>query len=172
MRSESARMSSAAEARFRVQVPGSTPRATRVVALDHAGESVVRRLAAGGWEHATFLTASSRGEPGDPPDSSPGSVGCALRDLVGHIRSLAAEIDTADLVILVAGPGGHAHAASLIGDACRLRSVMTTGFIVGMTSASASALSKTLAQLRPWSRMVVIASSDDYIDDMMTALRA
>jgi hypothetical protein len=30
----------------------------------------------------------------------------------------------------------------------------------------------TLAQLRPWSLMVVIAESDDYIDDMLTALRA
>ena len=33
-------------------------------------------------------------------------------------------------------------------------------------------LSKTLAQLRPWSLMVVIANGDDYIEDMLTALRA
>jgi hypothetical protein len=50
--------------------------------------------------------------------------------------------------------------------------VTTTGFVVGVTSASESALSKTLAQLRPWSLMVVVANSDDYIDDMLTALRA
>lgn len=49
---------------------------------------------------------------------------------------------------------------------------MTTGFVIGITSASESELSKTLAQLRPWSLMVVIAGSDDYIDDMMAALRA
>ena len=166
MLSESARMSSAAEARFRVQAPNSTPRATKVIALDAAGEAVVRRLAAAGWEHATFFTAASRVawrlQP--PPDGT-------ASDLAGH-RSVTDEVDTADLVVLVAGPGGHAQAAPVIGQACSLRRVMTTGFIVGVTSASESALSKTLAQVRPWSLMVVIANSDDYIDDMMTALRA
>jgi hypothetical protein len=162
MLSESARMSSAAEARFRVQAPNSTSRATKIVALDVGSEAIVRRLARGGWEHATFFTAASRGEHGDG----------ALRDLAGHIRSVTAEVDAADLVILIAGPGGHAHAASLIGQACSLQRVMTTGFIVGSASASESALSKTLAQLRPWSLMVVIADGDDYMDDMMTALRA
>jgi hypothetical protein len=155
-------MSSAAEARFRVQAPNSTPRATRVVALDAAGEAVVRRLARGGWEHATFFTAASRGEYRDG----------VLRDLAGQVRSVTDEVDDADLVILIAGPGGHAQAVSPIGQACSLRRVMTTGLIVGMTAASESALSKTLAQLRPWSLMVVIAGNDDYIDDMMTALRA
>jgi hypothetical protein len=156
MLSESARMSSAAEARFRVQAPNSTPRVTRVVALDAAGERVVRRLAAAGLTHATFLTA----------------VNSALADLAGRTTSVDEEVRTADLVVLVAGPGGQAHGASLVGQACSLRRVMTTGFVVGVTSGSQSALSKTLAQLRPWSLMVVIADSDEYIDDMLTALRA
>ena len=158
MLSESARMSSAAEARFRVQAPNSTPRVIKVIALDAVGEAVIRRLAGAGWKHATFFTARS-------PDD-------ALSDLAGHARSVTDEVDTADLVVLVAGPGGRANAASLIGQACSLRRVMTTGFIVGVSAASDDALSKTLAQLRPWSLMVVIANSDDYIDDMMTALRA
>ena len=49
---------------------------------------------------------------------------------------------------------------------------MITGFIVGAASTSEDALSKTLAQVRPWSLMVVIADGDEYIDDMLTALRA
>jgi hypothetical protein len=163
-------MSSAAEARFRVQAPNSSPRATKVVALDAASEAVVRRLALGGWEHATFFTAAARA--GDPRNPSPDSTDGALRDLAGHLKSVTDEVDAADLVVLIAGPGGHAQAVSPIGQACSLRRVMTTGFVVGVTSASESELSKTLAQLRPWSLMVVIASSDDYIDDMMTALRA
>ena len=157
MLSESARMRSAAEARFRVQAPNSTPRAIKMIALDAAGETVVRRVATAGWNHATFFIAA----PGDE-----------LSDLDGHRRSVTGEVDTADLVVLVAGPGGDAGAAPAIGQACSLRRVMTTGFIVGAMSASEKALSKTLAQLRPWSLMVVIAESDDYIDDMMTALRA
>jgi hypothetical protein len=162
-------MSSAAEARFRVQAPNSTPRAIKVIALDQVSEAEVRRLAAAGWKHATFFTVASRGEPSGPSAASPDG---ALSDLAGRIRNVTDEVDTADLVILVAGPGGHAQAASIVGQACSLRRVMTTGFIVGVTSAPEDALSKTLAQLRPWSLMVVIANSDDYVDDMMAALRA
>jgi hypothetical protein len=169
MVSESARVSSASEGRFRVQAPNSTPRTIKVIALDAAADAVVRRLAGAGWDYATFFTAAWGGETSDLRPTSPDD---ALSDLAGHVRSVADEVDSADLVILVAGPGGHARAASLIGQACSLRRVMTTGFIVGLTSPADSALSKTLAQLRPWSLMTVIASSDDYIDEMLTALRA
>ncbi|PYR44619.1 MAG: hypothetical protein DMF95_22805 [Acidobacteria bacterium] len=164
-------MSSAAEARFRVQAPNSIPRAIKVIALDAAGEAVVRRLAEAVWNHATFFTAASRVEPGGG-NLPPAPADEALTDLAGRSRSVTDEVDTADLVVLVAGPGGHAQAASLIGRACSLRRVTTTGFVVGAASASQNALSKTLAQVRPWSLMVVIAHSDDYVEDMMTALRA
>jgi hypothetical protein len=157
MQSESARMSSAAEARFRVQAPNSLPRAITVIALDAAARDVVGHLAGDAWPHATLRTALSPG---------------ALHDLAGNARSLADEIAGADLVVLVAGPGGGAHAASSIGQACSARRVMTTGFLVGAASASEREIARTLAQLRPWSLMVVIARNDDYIDDMMTALRA
>lgn len=179
MLTESARMSSAAEAGFRVEAPNSTPRAIKVIALDEVSETAVRRLAAAGWRHATFFTAASRGRSSGPREQSsgprdlpPASADGALRDLAGHIRSVTHEVDTADLIVLVAGAGGDAQAASIIGQACSLRRVMTTALVVGVTSASENALSKTLAQLRPWSLMVVIANGDDYIDDMMTALRA
>jgi len=158
MVSESARMNSAAEARFRVQAPNSSPRAVTVIALDAAGDAVVRRLADAGWRYATFLTAISSRHP--------------LGDLAGHARTISDEAGMADLVLLVAGPGGHAHAAPVIGEACSRHRVMTTAFVVGATSAPERELSKTLAQLRPWSLMVVIAESDDYIDDMLMALRA
>jgi hypothetical protein len=158
MQSESARMNSAAEARFRVQAPNSLARSIKVIALDRAGESAVRRLAGRGWQHATFLIASPRGD--------------ALVDVDGPARGLADEVAAADLVVLAAGPGGHAHAASIIGQACSLRRVMTTGFIVGAASASDAELAKTLTQLRPWSLMMVIAANDEYVDDMLTALRA
>ena len=158
MVSESARMNSAAEARFRVQAPNSLPRSIRVIALDAAGEQAVARLAGAAWAQATFLTAASTDRD--------------LRDLAGHARSDEEEVNASDLVIFVAGPGGHAHAVSRIGQACSLKRVTTTGCIVGASSASETDLSKTLAQIRPWSLMVVLAKSDDYIDDMLTALRA
>jgi hypothetical protein len=135
MPSESARMSSAAEARFRIQAPNSKPRTITVIALDARSEAVVRQSANGAWSHATFLTASAN-------------------------------------VVMVATPGGHAEAAPIIGRACRLERVMTTALVVGAASASDEAVSATLAQVRPWSLMVVIANPDDYIDDMLVALRA
>ena len=69
-------------------------------------------------------------------------------------------------------PGGEAHAASVIGEACSAKRVMTTGLVVRTDAASEEAVSKTLSQLRPWSLMLVVADPDDYIDGMLTALRA
>jgi len=157
MQTESARMSSAAEARFRVQAPNSLPRAVTAIALDLPGRAAIERLAEGRWQHATFFTALS-------PD--------ALRDLSGQTRSLHDEVSTADLVVFVAGPGGHAHAAPIIGELCSRSRVMTTALLIGATTATGPDVSRTLAQLRPWSLMVVIANSDDYIGDMLGALRA
>ena len=167
MLAESARMSSAAEARIRVQAPNSKPRSIKVIALDAPSEDVVRRLAEASWHHATFFTASSfAGEP------SVGTTWGWLSDLGGHTKDLIDEVYTADLVVMVATAGGNAEAASIIGEACSLKRVMTTALIIRGASASDEALSRTLAPLRPWSLMVVIASSDDYIEDMLIALRA
>jgi hypothetical protein len=168
MLSESARMSSVAEARFRVQASNSRPRATLVVALDVSSEYVVRRLAEARWTNATFLTASTVND-----DHTAGSeAGGWLTDLAGTRRNLQDEVDAADVVIMVATADGHAEAAAMIGKACSLKRVTTTALIVGTTSASDEALSKTLAQLRPWSLMVVIGDDDEYIREVMMALRA
>ena len=45
MDSESARMSSAAEAKFRIDAPNSQPRAVKVIALDAPSERIVKELA-------------------------------------------------------------------------------------------------------------------------------
>jgi hypothetical protein len=148
MLSESARMSSAAEARFRVQAPNSKPRTVKIVALDTASEETVRRLAVASWNQASFYTAPA------------------------FTQDLQAAVADADLVVMVAGPGGHCAVAAEIGAACSERRVMTTALIVGAASTPDDELAKTLVQLRPWSLMVVIANADDYIQDMLTALRA
>jgi hypothetical protein len=160
-------MSSAAEARFRVQDPNSRQRVIKVVALDNASEPVVRRLSEDSWNRATFFRMAPAA-----PDESPGASGAAMTDLSGKATSIEAEVNAADLVIMVAAPGGRARAASLIGRACSDRRVMTTTLIVGDGAAPNEDLSRTLAQVRPWSLMLVIAGGDDYIKDMMTALRA
>ena len=170
MLSESARMSSAAEARFRVQAPNSKPRAIKVIALDAASEPVLQRLAEVPWEHARFFRVSSgNGGRATGPSAPPAGT---LTDLSGQPASIQAEVNNADLVIMLAAPGGHAEAAAVVGQACSLRRVMTTTLIVGNNASSDDALSRTLVQVRPWSLMLVISRTDDYITDMMTALRA
>jgi hypothetical protein len=173
MLSESARMSSAAEARFRVQAPNSRPRAVKVIALDPPSEGVVKRLAQESWNGAAFFTASAfAAAPQEAGRGDRFSVGGWLSDLAGRAKSLVDEVASADLVVMVATAGENAQAASLIGEACSLRRVMTTALVLGGAATSDEVLAQSLAQLRPWSLMVVIASAEDYIADMLTALRA
>ena len=127
MQSESARMSTAAEARFRIQTPPDTNRAVKVIDLDSATDRDIKRL--------------------------------------------IAEIDGADLVLMLVSAGGNAEAAATIGEACSARRVMTHTVIVRAASATDEALSKTLAQVRPWSLMVVVVNDDDYVDDILSSFR-
>ena len=168
MLSESARMTSAAEARFRINDANSRPRAIRVIALDRPSEAVVKRLAKMPWTSATFLTAVAS----VPRAGERFSVQGWLGDLAGHTKDLIGEIDSADLVVMVATGGENVQVASIIGEACSLKRVMTTALVLGATSISDAALSQTLAQLRPWALMLVIASAEEYIADMLAALRA
>jgi len=170
MQSESARMSSAAEARFRIDKPNSQPRSVKVIALDALSERVVKELAGLPWQRASFLTASAFS--GAPLKGERFSMGGWLNDLAGRTKDLVDEINTADLVVMVATAGENAAAAAIIGEACAVKHVKTTALILGTGSTSDETLSKMLAQLRPHVMMLVISSADEYIRDMLTALRA
>jgi hypothetical protein len=127
MQSESARMSSAAEARFRIQSPPPTNRAVKVIDLDSATARDVERL--------------------------------------------LGDVDDADLVLMLVSAGNDAQAAAPIGRACSAKRVMTHTVIVRASAATDAALSKTLAQVRPWSLMVVVVNDDDYVDDILRSFR-
>ena len=142
MDSESARMSSAAEGKFRIDSPNSKARAVKVIALDSQSEHIVKELAQSRWQAATFLTASSFS--GETPKAGKFSMGGWLNDLAGRTKDLVDEVNSADLVVMVASAGQSAAAAAIIGEACSLKHVM----------------------------MLVISSADEYIKDMLTALRA
>lgn len=127
MLSESARVSTAAEARFRIQAPPDTHRAVKVIDLDSATNAEITRL--------------------------------------------IADIDDADLVLMLVSAGGNAEAAATIGAACSARRVMTHTMVVRAAAATDEAISKTLAQVRPWSLMVVVVNDDDYVDDILRSFR-
>jgi hypothetical protein len=95
-----------------------------------------------------------------------------LRDLAGHTKDLVDEINSADLVVMVTTAGEDAEVASVIGEGCSLKRVMTTALVLGLVSAPDEALSQSLAQLRTWALMLVVASAEEYIADMLAAVRA
>ena len=165
MPSESARMTSTAELRFRVQAPNSLPRATAIVSLDSVADAFVRELATRTWNQARFLKAAPVSAAAMDSDDR------WLWTLEGERTGIADEVTVADQVIMVAGPGGQASAAAAVGRECSRQRVTTTGLIVGAADASDRDVSRTLAQLRPWSLMVVMANTDEYIGDMLVALR-
>ena len=129
MQSELARMSSAAEAKFRIDRPNSQPRAVKVIALDTQSERIVKELAQAPWQRASFLTASSFS--GAPRRGEPFSMGGWLNDLAGRTKDLVDEVNTADLVVMVATAGENVAAAAIIGEACSVKHVMTTALILG-----------------------------------------
>jgi len=144
--SESARMSSAAEARFRIQTPPPTARAVMVIPLDSGSEDLVTTLSERTWNGVTFLSASAAAD-------------------------VLADVSAADLVVMVATVGADASAAAMIGEACSRRRIPTATCVIRGASASEAALSGTLAQVRPWSLMVVIASDHNYVEDLLRSFR-
>jgi hypothetical protein len=170
MLSESARVTTAAESRFRIDAPNSRPRAIKVIALDRPSEHVVQRLSQKPWSGASFFTASAFS--GAPDAGKAFSMQGWLSDLAGRTKDLVDEVNSADLVVIIATAGENAQAASLIGEACSLKRVMTTALVLGSASRSDEDLSRTLGQLRPWSLMLVLSSAEEYIEDMLVALRA
>jgi hypothetical protein len=171
MESDSARASSAAEARFRINDANSLPRVVKVVALDGPSRAVVERLAQRSWNGASFLIAPSVTVA--PLGNSQSSTAISLRDLAGHSRPLLDEIACADLVVMIAFAGENAHAAATIGEACSLRRVATSALVIRGACTSDAVLSKTLQQLRPWMLMLVVATEEeDYVADILGALRA
>jgi hypothetical protein len=177
--SESARMSSAAQARFRIDYPNSKPRMVKVIALDDASERVVKRVAKQPWQRASFFTSIKfDSAPTLAPLASAAradegwSMQAWLGDLAGRTKALVEEVASADLVVMVSSAGTSAPAAAVIGEACAVRKVMTTALIIGSEERSDDELSRTLATLRPYASMLVIANGDEYIEEMLAALRA
>jgi hypothetical protein len=166
MASESARASGAAESRFRIDAPNARPRAVKVVALDRPSQAVVERLGQERWNGASFFTASAFSA------ESQASGQAWLSDLSGGTKHLLEEIRSSDLMVMIASAGEDVPVAALIGEACSIECVTTTALIIGGPAATDQELARTLAQLRPWALMLVVASAEEYVADMLGALRA
>jgi hypothetical protein len=146
VQTESAKMSSAAEARFRVEAQPPTTRTITVASLDPASDPLVGRLSARGWDAVTFFRAA---------------------DVLRDVQAVAA----ADTAVMLAVTGADAHAAALVGQACSDRRVPTATFVLRTPESTEEALSQTLGQVRPWSLMVVVAGDEGYVEDILRSFR-
>jgi hypothetical protein len=81
------------------------------------------------------------------------------------------DLAKADFVVMTTAAGSDARAAATIGEVCSQRRITTATVVVRGPSASDEMLSTTLAQVRPWSLMVVVAGDESYLDDLLKSFR-
>ena len=95
-----------------------------------------------------------------------------LSDLAGRTKALVEEVASADLVVMVAGAGSGAEAASIIGESLHRAQGHDHRAGHRKRQSTDEEISKTVAGLRPYASMLVIANGDEYIEEMLAALRA
>jgi hypothetical protein len=150
--SECARAASASESRYRITRPIVPARNARVVALDERAAAVAGRLASGPWAVARFYTCAPGGR---------------LRGLDGTPATPADLAIGTDVVVVIAtDDSGRDHAAA-IGEACRARSVMMAGVVLG----DAVDATDAVAALRPYARVLLLSADESDVFDLLTALR-
>jgi hypothetical protein len=155
----------AAEARFRINAPSFTRRATRIVALDDGAATIMRSVATRNWAGARFFSC----EPGDHADhANDQAADIVLHNADGSSTRLSNELADADVMVMIATADDGAEAAAAIGHACTLRGIMTAGLILGDGGDVRAAISA----LRPHARVLMASQDEHDVSDMLTALRA
>jgi hypothetical protein len=160
-----ARAATTSEARFRVAYPNSGARVSRVIALDHGAAALLASIADGPWNGARFLTCLW---PQSPVEPGSRHTDTHLRALDGSHSRLSEELAGADVAVMIATAGRAAEAASAIGDACAARGIMTAGLIV----AGNRDVGEVVAALRPYASVLVVSRDEDFVPEMLAALRA
>jgi hypothetical protein len=161
--SECARVTTAEEARFRVDYPNSAAGQIKIIALDQPAERVVRRLAKARWNSASFITAVRDG-------TSPGANW--LSDLAGEALNLLDQMSAADHVVTVSTAGASAEGAAVIAEVCNAHRIPLTALVIDPANVPEPQLLRTMAPLRANASMLVVARGEEYAEAMLTALRA
>jgi hypothetical protein len=160
-----------------------------VLALDPAAAAVLARIAQQPWAAARFYT-------GTGPDrlhriSPPAGGGPAGG---GSGSSLAAVLEGADLVVMVATAADRSGQAAHVGAACTGRGITTAGLALGGgggpggggpggggpggggpggdAGPAGAARRAAVASLRPYARVILATDDEDDLAAVLTALRA
>ena len=171
MPSESVRMTTAKEAAFRVPYPNSKQRAAKIIALDGPAAKIVDTISQKQWKGAKFFTSLSFSS-GSAPGGTSESMKAWLNDLAGRTMDLYDEIAGADFVVAITAAGEDARSVTMIGDACKAHNKTLVGLVIPQAATTQDDINVSLDHLRPHTRMLVVASGIDYIEVMLTALRA
>jgi hypothetical protein len=168
-RSESAIMTSAEQARFRINRPNSRPRTTSVIALDARSTAALAALKDRPWNGAQFLRYAGVRRASEHLPSL--LIDAILQDGAGHKLSLMKALTGVDAVITLTATDAAAEAAEIIGNACAARGIAATGLVL-VPIVGADALGRIVAVMRPHTTMLVVSSGEDYVGEMLSALRA
>lgn len=163
-----ARAATASEARFRVTYANSKTRKSRIFALDPAAAETMYRITEEPWNGAHFLTLVSK-KPIDPETTRAADLPLCHPD--GTPARLDAELDGADVVVLLAANGDGEGAAEVIARECFQRNIMCAGLALGAGQPDIT-VDRAVNSMRRFARVLVVARDDDYVPAMLTALRA
>jgi len=86
--------------------------------------------------------------------------------------NLLDQIGAADLVVTVSSAGASTDDAGVIAEACGVHGVMLTALLIDPESAPEVSLLGTMMPLRAHAAMLVVAKGEEYVEAMLSALRA
>ena len=160
--SSCARAATAEELHYRIDRPIAPSRAGRIIALDAGAAEVVRRTAQLEWANARFYVCES---------ARADVESVLLRTIDGLPVTVADELASASVVVMIAtGESGAACAYSL-GKACWERGIQTAGLVLGNGTNAGTAASAAVAALRPHARVLLPSADETDVVDLLTALR-
>ncbi len=160
--SSCARAASAEESRYRIDRPIAPSRAGRIIALDERAVGVVARIAQMEWANARFYACDSVAEDGET---------VMLRGIDGGPATLADELASASIVVMVATSDTGAGCAYALGKACWERGIQTAGLVLGDGTHHGTAVAAAVAALRPHARVLLPDADELDVVDILTALR-
>ncbi|MFL9962467.1 hypothetical protein PQR02_15480 [Paraburkholderia sediminicola] len=166
----------APEARFRVQAANSSPRHVRVVTLSECADDELRACATASGSNVRFARANElaalAGTHAPQEGGWPHTMNAAS-------DAMAAWLGAPDLAIMVGSEGDDPRAAVLAAQAWCQRGVTVSAVIRPAVQGAQAQQDqqqprcyRTADALRPWCTMLVLASGNDYLADLLEALGA
>lgn len=172
MISQSAKATTAAESRFRVNRPNSKGRSSLVLGLEKSSMPMLSALSDLQWNGARFRNVVQ----GADVDAVATGLNVGPDDLVlqapnGDVSRLTDELANTDVVVMFARSGDSAQTAAIVGRASFSRNVMTAGFVLD-EHGDREALERTLSAVRPFVISLVIGTDEESLGETLSAIRA